>query len=763
MAPERKERTSNRVLRFHKTTAILLVFYIPLVVIPWVATCMLDVKPMTTAGSSYVEPRGTYSEDVLKAVGRWTRAIRILNTLAAALAVPVISAILSHAAVVYVQRRRHGQQLSIPGLLALANAPWSRLGLGQIPQSPSVVIAGVGLVLLGIIQLVLQSAVMSPEALQVAASNDTPNVYPNRYPTYTLIGYDPEPALLAVAPSNAITQHMANKIAVEGDGDIQPYIWLDTYAWSGRVSIPSVYIPNNTLGLYYNDGYSADRFRPFFVSAFPPSIDTGVLRYHAMRLNSSINCSPLAREEYPSTCTGDRPFTSDSVIRTNGTDALQIRWCNPGAYDTTPWSLSRSRQDITEEVFLDVFVPWDGSFRKTLGLNGNFTVHCTASTTRGYFELPNYYNGFQAGPLIEKWPSQEVLETEFNDAIGRYMSDLRTPTESDAIPRSDYTTAASLGWTVGSDPFNTNSQITPGPFTASLLAMIGNGSWYQAVQNASINSDNLEVANAVYLDICSRGLPLTQLQESHGFWAATTVCNRLDYSIGRDYASTYLASITYEWFLGAFNNTNYTLANLGSAMYFANEALLTETAAAAAAVLAPSHRIYQSSGRTVVKPSVALPAKIVISILLFVEIAALLALALFIYRVPTFASYFDSVSVAVIGAQILASGVRLPDLSLAKEKSLSNLKDHDGLIGIRDEEPPTYEEANGSSNSGEAHADTGGARRSSSTRADDMSDPARAIEMVTLHGLGGTAVSHAPGSSAGCLAVGAPGLISRRR
>jgi hypothetical protein len=115
------------VLRRYKTTLVLLVFFLPLLVIPWVLTCILDVRPISGGSSSYAAPTGILSDAAANAVEHWHRAIQVLTAVATALTVPIVSAVLTHAAVVMTQRRQPSQWLNATELLTLVDAPWSRL------------------------------------------------------------------------------------------------------------------------------------------------------------------------------------------------------------------------------------------------------------------------------------------------------------------------------------------------------------------------------------------------------------------------------------------------------------------------------------------------------------------------------------------------------------------------------------------------------------------------------------------------------------
>lgn len=147
-------------------------------------------------------------------------------------------------------------------------------------------------------------------------------------------------------------------------------------------------------------------------------IHTGILREHAMRLNSTTECSRIARDQFPATCGGTMPL----MKTLDDTQNMTIRVCAPGDYSKSPWTLSRDRQDITEELYVDVWFPgnttlipkYAGSIYIPLS---NFTTSCTTSTTRGYFELPNYRNDYLAQQLLDQWPDNETMWSEWNDYI----------------------------------------------------------------------------------------------------------------------------------------------------------------------------------------------------------------------------------------------------------------------------------------------------------------------------------------------------------
>ncbi|KAH9427199.1 hypothetical protein MCOR02_012395 [Pyricularia oryzae] len=100
--------------------------YLILLLISWVAACVYSLRPSLST-SDYEDAQGKLSPEALQSVTTWTTAIRALNTVVAISTIPVVSAILAHAAVVYAQRQNDSNKLSPRQLLSLADEPWARL------------------------------------------------------------------------------------------------------------------------------------------------------------------------------------------------------------------------------------------------------------------------------------------------------------------------------------------------------------------------------------------------------------------------------------------------------------------------------------------------------------------------------------------------------------------------------------------------------------------------------------------------------------
>lgn len=252
------------------------------------------------------------------------------------------------------------------------------------------------------------------EETRVAACNDVP--YPLNsaevckkvtHLNYSVGGYDPEPADMAIAPGNLVARKVGNQLPTLSNMDSQYHIW-PVFPRMGENWAMDI---GNTF--YY---YQKMTFKtiPFYVSALPPTFNTGVLREHAIRFNTSVSCETVPRPSFPDLCPGDRPLAGEF----NNTETRN-RYCVAGDFTAAPWTIDRNRQDITEELWVDNYIPY-GSPISVLSTFvesavNNITVHCMANTTRGYFELPNFHNGDTPGALLEEWPSQEILRREFND------------------------------------------------------------------------------------------------------------------------------------------------------------------------------------------------------------------------------------------------------------------------------------------------------------------------------------------------------------
>lgn len=233
----------------------------------------------------------------------------------------------------------------------------------------------------------IREGIVSTNTILVVTSRDSGAIRNNLRSTHSVIGYDAEPYNMATVPEDVIVQDITNSLATISRFEYPQNLW----------SILEGNPPRATpLGPWSQPS------RDYFVAALPNGTDTGVLRHRLMRFNSSWIGEEIDRSEFQMSCGGDG-------FKTNFVKAglLEVRLCVPGRRGTLPWSNSRNRQDISEEVLIDVV---------NLGLRSrnadlDFTRRFTMRTTRGYFEMGNYRNNYIHGPLLERWDEPDPYAT----------------------------------------------------------------------------------------------------------------------------------------------------------------------------------------------------------------------------------------------------------------------------------------------------------------------------------------------------------------
>lgn len=427
-------------LRYRMRTLWLLAIYVPLVIIPWVLTCVLARRPINAP--SYIKQQG-FSATEVKNLRNWKTAVDVLNSIVALITIPLLSALLAQAAVVFCQRRHAGQFLSLRDMFALADRGWTnptelwrsmRLSWKQnemrTKTSGPFLLLAAALIIVGAIQQPLYQILVPTDTTAVTTCSDSRFRYSTRNETYCQDGYsrdyrplgpDIEPAQMAQIFHNAFLPRVASDLALITVDEEQSNIWSDTmpsrawYRFSDSYSIMNEDRYRTLRAWLPSFNYDEGTPMPtFFVASLHTNATTGVLREHAMRFNSSVQCKEIDKSAFPSPCPGEDPFAT----RLQRSEDIDIRVCVPGKVGSFPWTLSRNRQNITEEIYLDL---WDGD-NSGSGLasfhNVSATIHCEAKTTRGYFELGNLINNNTYGPLLDKWPSREQMQSDYNDYVG---------------------------------------------------------------------------------------------------------------------------------------------------------------------------------------------------------------------------------------------------------------------------------------------------------------------------------------------------------
>lgn len=239
-----------------------------------------------------------------------------------------------------------------------------------------------------------------------------------------VVGYDPEPQSLEVCPQNTVIQRTRNKIIDVRPLDIQPHLWREAHEHDESTTRDQA---TDTFQFYYDEEMLPDGVlenRHYFVSSLKSGTTTGVLREHAIRMNTSVEC--VMDHSFPDHCAGDSPFTTNFT-----SPVLEVAICGEGNHERSPWKNSRDKQEINERLWMHMKVNADtvqqvATHKTDLPSAKNFTMRCDATSTRGWFEIGNYQNEYSYQPMLEIWPSPEAMENDFND-IGTSLEESPWP------------------------------------------------------------------------------------------------------------------------------------------------------------------------------------------------------------------------------------------------------------------------------------------------------------------------------------------------
>ncbi len=194
------------------------------------------------------------------------------------------------------------------------------------------------------------------------------------------------------------------------------------------------------------------------------------------------------------------------------------------------------------------------------------------------------------------------------------------------------------------------SALAPGPLATSAYAIFGNGSFFAQAATVASTTDDL---NRTLQAACeSQSIPFARLLPSYNFGETDYLCGVLARgSQGPDY-------LMYYWAAG-FNSSVPANVSLAASLYFANLALLSETAIAGRRGGSTTRSISSSPGieRVISKISVSTTALAVLTVLFGLQALVALSLGAYIARTPVWTDRLDALAVARIGARMGTGGV----------------------------------------------------------------------------------------------------------
>ncbi|KPM41036.1 hypothetical protein AK830_g5543 [Neonectria ditissima] len=652
-------------LRYRKTAAILLLFYLPFLLIPWIVTAILMFRPI--GFPSYIDPTGAITPSKLKTLKKWHDAARVLRTIAATLGLPIVSALLAHGAVVYTQRRKASQKLNALQMFTLADRTWMdipRLWNNLITRGNTSTVflwLATGLIFITALQPMLQSIIINDETKVIVTCKGHPNwtseaTCESDNIHGIVVGHDPDPVYLARCPQLLVIQRAGEKIIDVSEYDTQVSLWLD--AALGQETFEAFPDANNNFQAMYPSTYSERPLVPYFASSVPSNTRLGAFRQHAVRMDSRVKCTNVTASEFPKNCRGDAPFET----RFSHSE-LKIDICVEGDSKKTPWTTSRDQQEHSERLWLNVSGTYPNYDYEPSVDEQQYTLKCESTSRRGWFELPSLMNNYTTGPLLKVWPSQDELRRDFNDYDQNgHWADVTYP-ERTGVPDDDTRT---LNWNLPTVPYTmmgANGEYipTPGPLMTAAMAMFGNMSFFSPATTAD-EEDYDEIAR----QLCRQPrMPFSRPWLINDDLAPSSPCYSYDLYDKNPVEITEVLGA----FFGRFAYVNSTIEALEVAMFFANEALLTATATTDDYVAGRS--IYSNPGERITKPKKSIAALAIISIFIFLQTAGLILLVAFIYSAPTWTGELDADALAQIGAQIKDLG-----------EPRTELRHVSGLVGV---------------------------------------------------------------------------------
>ncbi|KAI1060470.1 hypothetical protein LB506_007221 [Fusarium annulatum] len=644
--PHRPRQSSSlakdkQVVRYYKRSLWIFGFYLLILVLPWIFTCVLMIRPINK--ESYFNQAGAITPGDINNWHRSRVALRSLTALSSVVGLPIVSGLLAHGAVVYTQRRSPAQKLSVLQLFALADREWlDPRYLVKPPSKLKITERSLYLWLATFLILIIRD-----EEINVLTCKGHPAAYRDygsgacKFPFKDLntqiIARDAEPIDLNFCPQDVVVMKTSQKLLGSTNSDIQTNLWSDEVALGES---PNYYTDNRrTFDWYYQESSYGKGKRRYYASSVPNGTTTGVYRHHAARMDSTANC--YLTKSFPKQCKGDKPFAPSFTE-----EWLNVDICAEGSYDTVAWNTSRNKQEHNEALWLSM--KWDipegqdssGQFRN----NDSYVLRCDSVSRRGWFQLPNNANGGKPGSLRDEWPSWRELKHEFNDYY------INSPQWDQTFPGDRYPAAEipdeELQKYRGKSSNTYQGPPVPGPLMTVALAMFGNSSFFQAARVADRDTYNQTIEN-----ICDNSLfPLLGMmpREYNLGWCSPSVRNPKH--------SLKMQDLIYYYFNGLKNEEATTQA-LEKAMFFANEALLTT-----AASLFEKRPIFYSPGTAVIKPKKDSAAVITVTVLICLQVMGLFALMWFILRAPTWTETLDADALAHIGSQLKEWGEPRPDM-----------------------------------------------------------------------------------------------------
>ena len=390
-----------------------------------------------------------------------------------------------------------------------------------------------------------------------------------------------------------------------------------------------------------------------YLAPLPVGFHTGLTKQFIPRINSTVKWEIVSSDDVFTECVGSTSSFHTLHAKPPGTDqdaqkSWSIEICVPGNQSASSWNISNDRQDFTEELLMDISVTgYDSDTyayrtreRREIALTGGI-FRVTSKTTAGYFELPNYMNGGQAGPIIEGNPDDS--EHCGLDCEPQVPTPLTTPSSVMNGEKGVSRPTAVV------DTLFTDRSLQP--LSTIAIALFGNES---SLSTKSILLETLLGDGDDWRAVdgepgsCADQMPLSplldplHLSSSECLTSYVQSVEMLDSEL-----AAYVGSFSP---YGPRTNPDYRLPELTSAfataVFLANEAWLVASPWGEAG----SRHVYTNPGITMVIPEISRVGMVLVSSLWAVYIACILGLAIYSARTPRWTEQLDAFAMMRIGA-----------------------------------------------------------------------------------------------------------------
>lgn len=677
---------ANRILLSQPRLPFLLaVFYIALLVVPWVLTCKIATQPSFLVhfydwGHEYYVQHG------------WVIAINVLNSLAAVLSLPILSALLARAAVVFSQRRKPGQTLSLRQLFALADRDWYNFFKVLSPVGSS------ALLKLGF--LVLFIAVLLPlvrSGLVVYDNVLVTSNFPEHHEKaldYGALGYTPSPLAVKTASSQSqsIVITETRKSLRTTVGGIEPNLWPVCNDNTSDSTCGFRYGPydlgQSRLGNFwewpdqngYDRNYNTNGSALMHASTFRAGSSIGSyykndFGAYTLGLKSGARCETISAQEVEEQClrstdtgalpTAARGWSTNLAIE----GEVRVDVCFP-QLEGSPWEAADAFPwkpiNFTEHLYIgltDNRSTWGcPSWSEDCGYAGTddgLYLHCQADSMMSFFEVGSDKTNGVPSRFLDEMPSG------FDIPRGKDLSS-RSDISARDSPTSDYM----------------------GPLKTATMAMFGNDSWFDTLNLVLADLETANTtANGVLPMLCQMR-PLGNID----IFARDTMGTCEDATYGRNLDRWYTPSTIFAWLVRDFFRSFYTQklarATLNTATFYANNALLTTMNDHSDWRIQDYKRASNGSDERMVVPVLGVASIATVSILVALQVVCIVILLAYIYSSRVWTLTLDALAMARVGAQLSALDVFLVPretgtLGTARlnPRAKKQLDQIDGLVG----------------------------------------------------------------------------------